>query len=161
MTKRFIKTLRIIIICSLILVISTSCSKNESMDKSPSIEDLNNELKETVDLSNMDIGDEEKLKKLYDIDSENLEEYILYIPKSNIEANEIAIFKVKESEDLEEVEEKIKDRLEEQATNFKDYLPDEYYLIEKNVLKTKGNYILFAISEDVDKIEKVFDESFK
>ncbi len=161
MTKRFIKTLRIIIICSLILVISTSCSKNESMDKSPSIEDLNNELKETVDLSNMDIGDEEKLKKLYDIDSENLEEYILYIPKSNIEANEIAIFKVKESEDLEEVEEKIKDRVEEQATNFKDYLPDEYYLIEKNVLKTKGNYILFAISEDVDKIEKVFDESFK
>lgn len=109
----------------------------------------------------MDIGDEEKLKKLYDIDSENLEEYILYIPKSNIEANEIAIFKVKESEDLEEVEEKIKDRVEEQATNFKDYLPDEYYLIEKNVLKTKGNYILFAISEDVDKIEKVFDESFK
>ena len=161
MTKRFIKTLRILILCSLILVISTSCSKNESIDKSPSIEDLNNELKETVDLSNMDIGDEEKLEKLYDIDSENLEEYILYIPKSNIESNEIAIFKVKESEDLEEVEEKIKDRLEEQATNFKDYLPDEYYLIEKNVLKTKGNYILFAISEDVDKIEKVFDESFK
>ena len=161
MTKKLTKILRIFVLCSLILVISTSCSKKESMDKSPSIEDLNNELKETVDLSNMDIGDEEKLKKLYDIDSENLEEYILYIPKSNIEANEIAIFKVKESEDLEEVEEKIKDRVEEQATNFKDYLPDEYYLIEKNVLKTKGNYILFAISEDVDKIEKIFDESFK
>ena len=161
MTKKLTKILRIFVLCSLILVISTSCSKKESMDKSPSIEDLNNELKETVDLSNMDIGDEEKLKKLYDIDSENLEEYILYIPKSNIEANEIAIFKVKESEDLEEVEEKIKDRVEEQAANFKDYLPDEYYLIEKNVLKTKGNYILFAISEDVDKIEKIFDESFK
>ena len=62
---------------------------------------------------------------------------------------------------MEEVEGKIRERLEEQAANFKDYLPDEYYLIEKNVLKTKGNYILFAISEDVDKIEKIFDESFK
>ncbi|PGL73878.1 DUF4358 domain-containing protein, partial [Bacillus thuringiensis] len=44
---------------------------------------------------------------------------------------------------------------------FKDYLPDEYFLIEKHVLKTKDNYILLAISKDADKVEKTFDKIFK
>lgn len=61
---------------------------------------------------------------------------------------------------IDSIKEKISHRIEIQAKNFKDYLPDEYFLIEKHVLKSKDNYILFIISEDADVIEDIFDRSF-
>jgi len=145
----------------LITIVLTACTKGGSTGKNPSIVEINNKLSEAIDLSKMDNGDGEVLEKFYDIDSNKLEEFVLYMPKTNIEVNEIAILKVKNTSDLEDIKEKIENRIEEQGNAFRDYIPEEYYLIENHVLKTKDNYILFAIYEDVDKIEKVFDESFK
>jgi hypothetical protein len=161
MPKVFKRTLTNLIVLSLTLVILTSCTKNNAINKAPSVKDIDNKLNEKVDLSTMDIGDGEKLEKLYDINPEDLEEFLLYIPKTNIEANEIGIFKVKDSKNIDIINEKIENRIEKQADIFKDYLPEEYYLIEKNVLKTKDNYILFIVSEDAETIEEVFDEAFK
>lgn len=158
---RIWKKIPTIAIYSLILIVLTSCSQNNTVAKSPSIKDIDNELNKSVDLSNMDMGNGEKLEKLYDIDPEDLEEFSLYVPKSNIEANEIGIFKIEDSTNLGEIKAKIEKRLEEQAAIFKDYLPEEYYLTENSLLKTKDDYILFVISEDVELIEKIFDESFK
>lgn len=161
MTRILKKALTNLFVLSLTLVILTSCTKNDVMNKAPSVKDIDNKLKEEIDLSTMAIGDSEKLEKLYDINLEDLEEFLLYVPKSNIEANEIGIFKVKDSANIDDIEEKVEKRVEEQSNSFKDYLPEEYYLIENSLLKTKGNYILFAISEDVDQIEEIFDKSFK
>lgn len=158
---RIWKKIPTIAIYSLILIVLTSCSQNNTVAKSPSIKDIDNELNKSVDLSNMDMGNGEKLEKLYDIDPEDLEEFSLYVPKSNIEANEIGIFKIEDSTNLGEIKAKIEKRLEEQAAIFKDYLPEEYYLTENSLLKTKDDYILFVIYEDVELIEKIFDEFFK
>ncbi|WP_142335352.1 DUF4358 domain-containing protein, partial [Bacillus toyonensis] len=62
---------------------------------------------------------------------------------------------------VKNIKEKILSRIEKKSKSFKDYLPDEYFLIEKHVLKTKDNYILLAISKDADKIEKTFDKILK
>ena len=161
MTRILKKALTNLFVLSLTLVILTSCTKKDAMSKAPSVKDIDNKLKEEINLSTMAIGDSEKLEKLYDINLEDLEEFLLYIPKSNIEANEIGIFKVKDSTEIDNIKEKIEKRIEEQADNFKDYLPEEYYLIENSLLKIKGNYVLFAISEDVEQIEKIFYKSFK
>ena len=139
----------------------TGCTKSNNSVAEPSIVDMDNQLKGKVDLSNMDIGNSEKLEKLYGINPEELEEFLLYIPKTNIEANEIGIFKVKDTKNIDNIKEKVENRIKMQADIFKDYLPEEYYLIEKHVLKTKDNYILFIISEETETIEEIFDESFK
>ena len=149
------------ILCSIIILALIGCSSKKMTGKTPSIIDIDEKIKKTVDVSNMDIGDSEKLEKLYDIDVEDLEDFVLYIPSTNIEANEIAILKVKDTNKIDDIKYKISARVEKQATNFKDYLPDEYFLIEKYVLKMKDNYILFVISEDAEIIEDIFDESFK
>lgn len=162
MAKSFKKIFGGIILYGLILFVLTSCSSNKSTDnKSPSISDIDEKIKETVNVSNMDIGDSKKLEKLYDVDVEDLEDFILYTPSTNIEANEIAILKVKDSNKIDDIKDKLMKRAEKQGDIFKDYLPDEYFLIEKYVLKAKDNYILFIISEDVETIEDIFDEFFK
>lgn len=159
--KRYKGLFYSIILCSLMVFVLTSCSSNKPTYKDVSVKNIDEKIKESVDISSMNVGDGEKLEKTYKIDVKDLEEFVLYTPSTNIKANEIAIMKVKDSSKIEDIQDKISERIDNQATNFKDYLPDEYYLIEKHVLKIKDNYILFVISEDAEAIEKIFDESFK
>ncbi|MCY6484121.1 DUF4358 domain-containing protein [Clostridium aestuarii] len=155
------------IFITIILLISTvsflaGCSNSKnSADENVSVKDINEKVKQTIDVSEMREGDGEKLQKLYDINPEDLEEFVFYTPPSNIKADELIIMKVKDSDKIDDIKEKISKRIEQQGSNFKDYLPEEYYLIEKHVLKDNGNYILLTVSKDAEKIEDIFDEAFK
>lgn len=137
------------------------CSSSKSSSKSPEVSKIVEEMKGAIDESNMKKVGEDKLKKLYKINPDELEEFVVYVPATNLKANELAVLKVKDASKVESIKDQISKRVEKQASSFKDYLPDEYYLIEKHVLKTQGNYILLSISKDSDKIESVFNKAFK
>ncbi|OOM82353.1 hypothetical protein CLPUN_02750 [Clostridium puniceum] len=126
-----------------------------------SFKDISEKIEKTVDISNMRVEDKEKLKKLYDIDADKLEDFKFYRAESNIKADEILILKVEDKNAIEDINSKIKKRIEKQEGSFKDYLPKEYDLTKNNVLKTKGNFILFAVLKDADKVQASFDESLK
>lgn len=145
-----------------ILFAFVGCSVfKKSEVKNPSVKEISVKIKQTVDISDMKEGDSKKLKKLYNINSDDVEEFALYTAPSNLRADEIAIIKVKDSNNVNKFKDQISKRIEKQGTSFKDYLPDEYFLIEKHVLKTKGNYILLVISKDAKKIEDIFDGFWK
>ena len=158
MRKSSIKLIGITVI---ILTLLSGCSSSSKTEKEISIDDIDENIKESVDISNMVESDSDKLKKLYDIDADKIEGFKLYTAKTNIEANELLILKVKDKEDIDGINEAINDRIETQSNSFKDYLPDESYLIENHILKSNGNYIVFIISEEAEQIENAFDESFK
>lgn len=157
------KNLRKAVLVLFTLIFSSSfllaCSKDSKKDVS--ISKIGENISKVTDLSKMKQGDNSKLKKLYKIDANQVEEFILYTSQSNIKADEIAIIKVKDSNNINEIKEKVEKRLNKQTSSFKDYLPEEYALLEKHVLKENGDYIIFVVSKDVDKIEKSIDESFK
>ena len=148
------------VIMVIILALLTGCSSKDTTSKEPSIDEIDQNINDDVDISNMVESDSDKLEKLYDIDIDKVENFKLYTAKTNIEANELLILKVKNEEDIGDIKEDINDRIESQTNSFKDYLPDEYFLIEKHVLKSNGNYIIFIISEEAEKIESLFDKSF-
>ncbi|MCY6958123.1 DUF4358 domain-containing protein [Clostridium brassicae] len=137
------------------------CSSSKSSSKSPEVSKVVEEMKESIDESDMKKGDEDKLKKLYKINPDEIEEFVMYAPSTNLKANELLVLKVKDASKVDNIKEQVSKRIEKQAASFKDYLPDEYYLIEKHVLKTKGNYILLSISKNSEKIESIFDKAFK
>ncbi|MCM3340674.1 DUF4358 domain-containing protein [Paenibacillus sp. MER TA 81-3] len=99
-------------------------------------------MKQSVILDKLKKGDANKLKKLYVLGTEQVEDFILYTANSNVKAN-------------------IAKRIDAQTVKFKDYRPDEYALLEKRVLKVQFSYILFAVSTDAAQIERAFDEAFK
>lgn len=158
--KNFKKVLMSFLVISFMTATFAGCSKSSNA-KNVSIKEIGEKIEKGIDLSDMNSGDEAKLEKLYKVKADDVEEFFLYVPKSNIKASEIAIIKVKDASKVEDFKKNFTERLEKQSSSFKDYLPDEYFVIQKNVLKTKDNYIFFTISKDVDKIEKIFDESFK
>lgn len=139
----------------------TGCFSSDNETKNPSVEDIGDNIKKSVDLSDMVELDEDRFVRIYGIDIDKIEELFAYAPSSNISASELAVIKVKDSSDLDYIKEKINMRIEKQAKSFQDYLPEEYYLIENHILKSKKDYVLFVISKDADEIEEIFDASFK
>lgn len=129
--------------------------------KSPKVSEIIDSIKNTTDLSIMEKGNKNKLRKYYGISTKKIEEFELYIPKTNMEANEILILKVKNQEDIDEIKEKIEKRIESQSDSFRSYAPNQYELLENNKLDVKGKYIIYIASKDVDKISKCIDEDFK
>lgn len=129
--------------------------------KNPTVSEITKNIKKVSDLSKMEEGNKTKLRKLYGINAKNLEDFVVYAPKTNMEANELLILKVKNQDDVDDLQESIEKRIEKQSDSFKNYSPDQYDLLENHTLKVKGKYIMLVVSKDVDKINKSINDSFK
>lgn len=153
------------IVCILLLLITlgvfSGCSNLTKAAKTPSIKEIDEKIKQSVDISTLQVANYAKFKKLYGITRGEVEEFVLYRAPSNIKADEIAIIKVKDANQVNSIKEKILKRADKQAASFRDYLPDEYYLIQNKVLTVNNNYILFAVSKDSEKISSVFEKCFE
>ncbi|PEP91963.1 DUF4358 domain-containing protein [Bacillus toyonensis] len=156
-----IKFVITIIICTITLGSLSGCFGKKDNVNSLSATEIGEKIKHVTNLEEMKEWDSKKLQKLYNIYTDEVESFVLYTAPTNIKADEIAVMKVKDMKNVENIKEKISNRIEKKSKSFKDYLPDEYFLIEKHVLKTKDNYILLVISKDADKVEKTFDKIFK
>lgn len=150
--------------CLIILVFTlgvlVGCTNNKGAIKNPSFNEIVDNIKKVVDLSTLKEGNYARLKRSYGIAREDIEEFVLYRAPSNIKADEILLIKVKQPEAVSKVKEQVEQRVAKQAASFKDYLPEEYYLIEKRVVKVQGSYILLVISQDAEQIAQAFEECF-
>ncbi|NGP57411.1 DUF4358 domain-containing protein [Paenibacillus thiaminolyticus] len=117
-------------------------------------------IQRAVNLDEMKQGDRKKLHKLYHIEADEVEDFMLYTAASNVKADELAIIKVKDADQAERLKQNILQRIDAQTVKFKDYRPDEYFLIEKHVLKTKGRFVFFAVSKEAAKMEAAFDSAW-
>jgi Zn-dependent M32 family carboxypeptidase len=129
--------------------------------KSPEIPEIIANIQKVTDLSPMEKGNKTKLRKLYSISTKEFEDFALYAPKTNMQANEILILKVKSQDDMDALLENIENIIEKQSSSFKDYSPDQYELLENHTLEVKGKYLILIVSKDVDKITKAVNDSFK
>ncbi len=128
--------------------------------KEPDMEKLKAKIVDSADLTNMVEGDAQRLRKLYYINKNHVEDFIFFAPKTNMDASEILILKAKSTEDLTQLKEKVNTRLEKSASSFESYRPDQYELIQDKVLKVRGNYLILIVSEGVSEIEELIDEEF-
>jgi len=102
----------------------------------------------------------EQVQEVYNIDPEKLEDYAIRIPMMNVKSNEIAILKVKDAADVSAVEEALKQRAQTVQQQFETYLPDQYENAKNYKLVTKGNYVLFVISDQADELVTEYDRFF-
>ncbi len=79
----------------------------------------------------------------------------------NVNADEIILLEAKDEKDVASLKESLEKELEGQIQTWKQYLPDQYEKVEKNIIKTNGKYLLYVTYSKPENIEKVFDNSFK
>jgi len=150
-----------VMVLLVVAMLAGCASMSQKEIKNPSVYEIDVMIKQSVDISTLEEAEYVKLKKLYGISKSEIDEFVFYRAPSNVKAEEILIIKVKDANQVENVKEKIDKRIARQAASFKDYLPSEYFLIEKSVIKVNNNYILLAVSKDSSKIALTFSESFK
>ncbi|AYB44199.1 DUF4358 domain-containing protein [Paenibacillus lautus] len=141
-------------------VLSGCAGKDDKTSEQLSATEIGKSIEQAVILKDMKKQDLDKLHKLYKIDAESIDDFILYTSTSNVKADELAVIKLKDESEAEIVKKNMERRIEAQKMKFRDYRPDEYFLVDNHALKTKGRFIFFAVSKDAESMERTFDSAF-
>lgn len=102
--------------------------------------------------------DEKKTELFYGLNKEVYDAASIYLC-AEAQAYEVAVIRAKENQ-ANVVIKGIEERLLTQKDSFKDYLPEQYDLLQNALLKANGDYILFAVTDDNELCEEIFDRYF-
>lgn len=125
------------------------------------VKEIADQIREETEWSAMLPLDDEMLLQFYELDAAILEEYDANMPMMNVKTHEYSVFKVKDVKDVETVKAAILKRAEAVQKSFEQYLPDQYENAKNYYTETSGKYIVFAIHENVETVEEVFQGFFK
>lgn len=157
--KKLTMFLMLTIIGGLLLA---ACSNDEPKVVEPTLSanEMVNEMLSKIEQPMMMELTDEQVQEVYNIDPEKLTDYAIRIPMMNVKSNEIAILKVKDVADVPAVEEAVKQRAQIVQQQFETYLPDQYENAKNYKVVTKGNYVLFVISDQADELVTEYDRFF-
>lgn len=126
-----------------------------------SVSDIMNKVTQEIEFPAMMDLKKEEMRDFYYINPDDVEEYIIKTPMMNVMATEMAIIKVKDERNVESVKEDIDKHVKDLERIWEQYLPHQYELVKKHILKSNGQYIILIIHEDAEQIEGIFDSFFK
>lgn len=153
---------RILYILLIVVVLGTFLGLYKVLEiKEPSMESIEKSILDVADLTYMVEGDSQKLRKLYYINKSEIEDFILFAPKTNMDANEVLVIKAKSEENVDDLKAKIEERVEKQSNSFQSYRPELKDIIDDNVLEVKGEYLILIISTDSRDIKAAINKNFK
>ncbi|MCS7459639.1 DUF4358 domain-containing protein [Paenibacillus doosanensis] len=139
----------------------TACTNEDQAGDKLSAADVSAAIRQAVKLDELREGDLAKLNKLYHLDAGDVDSFMLLTSLSNVRADEVAVIKVKDPARIEAVKAAAARRIEEQIPKFRDYVPEQYQLLERHVIAEKGRFLLLAVSGEADEIERAFFEALK
>lgn len=119
---------------------------------------INTAVVNSTDVSVMQKDDGNNLRKVYGLNKRDFEQYIHYAPKSNMEANEILILKLKDEKNADSVKAVIEERIKKESDSFKNYNKEQYEILKNHILESKDGYIILIVSKDSNNINSAIDE---
>ncbi|WP_010275508.1 DUF4358 domain-containing protein [Paenibacillus senegalensis] len=155
------RLLSIALVSMVVLGVLAGCAGGSGASEELSAAEVGERIEQAVSLDDMKQGDLEKLQQLYHIEPEQVDDFVLFTAESNVKADELAIIKVKDANEVDIVLNNIRQRIEAQAAKFQNYRPEEYFLVEKHVLKAQGRFIIFAVTEESARVEEEFGQALK
>lgn len=137
------------------------CGCGQKEGKTPKTADVAAAIYESGEFSELiALNDENIVRRYYGIDLESIEEYEALVCSSGALADEIAVFKMKEKDDVEDMLEVVRERKQELYDSFVDYVPGEVGKIENAIISSKGNYVYFIVCKDRDAAKKAAENCF-
>ena len=110
-----------------------------------------------VDMENMQLADNQMVKRFYGLDPADYEGCILYYPNTNMMAEEVLIVKLKDISQQQTVSDAIETRLQTQKNTFEGYGVEQFDLLTNHaVVELRGNYVLFVVSDHAEAARKAF-----
>ena len=141
----------------LVTVIAVCLSGNRQSAKS--MEEVSDPVVAAFQGGRVKEGNGPILKKYYGLNPEDYEDVVLYVPLTNMDAEELLIIRLADTSQSEAVEEAIRSRQESQIGIYENYAPEQLALCEQAVIDACGNYILYVVHENAPEIDAVFRDS--
>ncbi|MEK4509917.1 DUF4358 domain-containing protein [Paenibacillus sp. FSL K6-2524] len=160
MKHKNILMIMVVVLGIMLTACSSSNNKEEAFEPTQTTKEMMDSVLAQFEQPSLMELPAEMVNELYHLNPTLLDQYTIMTPMMNIKTNEIAILKVKDAKDIPTVEEAVKQRATDIQKQFETYLPDQYENAKNYKLVTKGNYVIFIISENADDIEKAFETFF-
>lgn len=110
-----------------------------------------------VDAANQ--AEERMVKRFYGLNPRDYDGAAFFMPKDNMDVNEILIVKLKDISQAESVETAVHNRLDTQIKSFEGYGAEQTALLKAHVLEVRGNYIFYMVGEKAKIAQKAFLKS--
>lgn len=143
------------------LLVTTLITAGCGVNNDKSVDQIENSMEKEVKFEKMEKGDSKSLKRFYKLNANDYDGFILYTPQSTMDVNEVLIVKVKDKSQIESLEDSIDSRINYQLQSFSGYGPEQCALVNDYELKTKGDFVFFAVSENANQIKEAFLDSIK
>ncbi|MEG0855785.1 MAG: DUF4358 domain-containing protein [Terrisporobacter sp.] len=149
------KLLMIVLLVSILSLVGCGVNNNKTVDE------IESNMSQSINLNKMEKGDSKSLKRFYKLNANDYDGVILYTPTSTMDVTEMLIVKVKDKSQIESLEDAMDSRINYQLQSFAGYGPEQCALVNNYELKTKGNYVFFAVSENAEELKQAFLDSIK
>lgn len=125
------------------------------------VEQLLSDMATKVGWKDMMTMSSKHLKNLYGIAEADVVKFSGVMKNDGITADEILLIEAENETKADALKEKLQARLKNKANEAKDYLPEQYAVIEKAEIKQKGQYLALLVSPDVDALSKLWEAAMK
>ncbi|MEG0771034.1 MAG: DUF4358 domain-containing protein [Clostridia bacterium] len=154
-----IKVAKVFLIGFLVAFLVVLCSSGNYKDVS--YEEFDAVFSEQESVKELKKSDRKMLLKLYALDESDYEVSYLRYSSELMNVDELFIIKVFKEEQLKAVEDSVNRRKSQQLSNFAGYGAEQTELLSKSIILTKGNYVFFGVSKDIEKWKEIFLKEIK
>ena len=154
--KNLKKTLIFTVLCTFTVLLFTACggkSSSDSADVSVDVKQLCTDLEGTIDSEVSEVSND-IIASTYFVDMEKIDE-----AAAGSNACEVLVLKCKDASYVSEVEDLLKKRVESQSALFASYNAPEVAKLDAALIKSKGNYVVFCVTDHNDKAEEILKEA--
>jgi len=125
------------------------------------LEQIYTQMTEKVEMPTMVRMDEEYITNYYGIDLNAFDEYVFAAAEDALLAENIILVKVKDGQSTEPVVEILEKIIKQKKAELESYLPEQFKIVEKSSVVTKGNYVILIISSKKGELEEQLPEALK
>lgn len=145
-----------LLIALIVAVIIISAGRKQS---SASFEKVSSAVSALVVSDQTEKAEDRYLKKIYGLNASDYEGVMIYIPTTNMSAQELLLIRLADTSQQDAVLGAIQERIESQYNIFEGYAPEQVAMLDRAVVDPRGNYILYVSGDNAEKIDEVFRNS--
>ena len=138
---------------------ASAADDTESAGEIKSVEEIYAEITQAVSLQSPIFVDEDFIMNYYGIDSSGLEEYVFSMSEDATQAECVIVMKARDIDDIDELADALQVVVDEKKNEMENYLPEQFAIVEKSKVETKGCYVWLVISEQSDVISDIIEEN--
>lgn len=146
---------------ALFIITAVFCIRSLSAGKvsTASFEDVSAAVVNASDVSQMQEGQGQMIRRLYGLQPEDYQGVTLMYPVDNMKAQEIFLIELSDTSQQDQVVQAIQNRIDTQKKSFKGYGVSQYEMLEKSIVDVQGNYILFVSADDPGQADRAFQKA--